>query len=43
MVIAVRKMEEAFLAEETLLRDFREEAKPKNQLKKENTVKEASK
>jgi hypothetical protein len=42
-VIAVGKMEEVFLAEEKLLRDFREEAKPKNQLKSENTAKEASK
>jgi hypothetical protein len=43
MVIGVRKTEEAFLAEEKLLRNFREEAKPKNQLKKENTAKETSK
>jgi hypothetical protein len=32
-VIAVGKTEEAFLAEEKLLKDFREEAKSKNQLK----------
>jgi hypothetical protein len=43
MVIAVGKREEAFLVEEKLLWDFREEVKPKNQLKKENTANEDSK
>jgi hypothetical protein len=42
-VIAVENKKEVFLAEEKLLKKFREEVKPKNQLKRENTAKEASK